>query len=66
MVVTSSNHLEILALHEATHECVWLRSMIQHIQKTCGLPFIRGNATKLHEDNNACIAQIKRGFTKGD
>ena len=66
MVVTSSNHLEILALHEATRECVWLKSMIQHIQKTCGLPSIRGNATKLHEDNNACIAQIKGGFTKGD
>ena len=31
MVVTSSNHSEILAIHEASHECVWLRSMIQHI-----------------------------------
>ena len=59
MVVTSSNHSEILAIHEASHECVWLRSMIQHIQKTCGLPSIKGNATVLHEDNDACIAQIK-------
>ena len=40
--------------------------MIQHIQETCGLPSIKGNATKLHEDNAACIAQIKRGFIKGD
>ena len=31
MVVTSSNHSEILAIHEASHECIWLRSMIQHI-----------------------------------
>ena len=31
MVATSSNHSEILAIHEASHECVWLRSMIQHI-----------------------------------
>ena len=28
MVVTSSNHLEILTIHEASCECVWLRSMI--------------------------------------
>ena len=66
MVATSSNHLEILAIHEISRECVWLRSMIQHIQETCGLPSIRGNATVLHEDNVACIAQIKEGFIKGD
>ena len=57
MVATSSNLSEILAIHEASRECVWL--MIQHIQETCGLPSIRGNATMLHEDNAACIAQIK-------
>ena len=66
MVITSSNHSEILAIHEASCECVWLRSIIQHIQETCGLPSIRGNATKLHEDNAACIVQIKGGFIKGD
>ncbi|KAL6340336.1 hypothetical protein AAG906_040773 [Vitis piasezkii] len=66
MVVTSSNHSEILAIHEASRECVWLRSMIQHIQETCGLPSIIGNATVLHEDNVACVAQIKGGFIKGD
>ena len=37
-----------------------------NIQETCGLPSIRGNATKLHGDNTACIAQIKEGFIKGD
>ena len=40
--------------------------MIQHIQETCGLPSIKGNATVLHEDNAACIVQIKWGFIKGD
>ena len=40
--------------------------MIQHIQETCGLPSIRGNATKLHEDNAVCITQIKGWFIKGD
>ena len=66
MVATSSNHLEILAIHEANSECVWLRSMIQYIQETSELPSIRGNATKLLEDNVVCIAQIKGGFIKGD
>ena len=28
MVATSSNHSKILALHEASRECIWLRSMI--------------------------------------
>lgn len=28
IATTSSNHVEILALHEASKECVWLRSMI--------------------------------------
>ena len=28
MVATSSNHLEILVVREASRECIWLRSMI--------------------------------------
>ena len=28
MVATSANHSEILAIHEASRECIWLRSMI--------------------------------------
>ena len=66
MVATSSNHSEIPAIHETSYECVWLRSLIQHIQEICGLTSIRSNATVLHEDNVACIAQIKEGFIKGD
>lgn len=37
IAATSSNHVELLALHEASRECVWLRSLIQHIQNICGL-----------------------------
>ena len=66
MVATSSNHSEILAMHEASRECVWLRSMIQHIRESCGLSFIKNNPTVLYEDNAACIAQIKGGYIKGD
>ena len=56
MVATSSNHSEILAIHEASHECIWLRSMIQHIQEACGLSSIKGDSTILFEDNVTCIA----------
>ena len=64
MVTTSSNHLEIIAIHEASRECIWIRSMIQHIQESCGLPFIKDNMTTLCEDNATCIAQIKGDITK--
>ena len=59
MVAASPNHSEILAMHEASRKCVWLRSMIQHIIESCGLSSIKNNPTVLYEDNAACIAQIK-------
>ncbi|KAK2436707.1 putative mitochondrial protein [Trifolium repens] len=66
MAATSSNHAELLALHEASRECVWLRSLTQHIQKNCGLSSGRMDATIIYEDNTACIAQLKEGYIKGD
>ena len=66
MVATSSNHSEILAKHEASRECVWLRSVIQHIRESCGLSSIKNKPTVLYEDNAACIAQVKGGYIKGD
>jgi hypothetical protein len=63
---TSSNHSEIIAIHEASRECVWLRSVIQHIQEKCGLSSIKGSPTILYEDNVACITQIRGGYIKGD
>ena len=63
---TSSNHAEILALHEASRECVWLRSLTQHIMKECHLSTSKESPTILYEDNAACIAQIKGGYIKGD
>jgi hypothetical protein len=57
----SSIHAELLALHEASRKCVWLRSMIQHIQNNCGLSSERKNTTIIYEDNTACIAQLKEG-----
>ena len=40
--------------------------MIQYIQESCRLPFIKDNPITLFEDNTACIAQIKGGYIKGD
>ena len=37
---------------------------IKQIMETCGLPSIRGNATKLY--NIVCIAEIKERHIKGD
>ena len=51
MVATSSNHLEIVAIHEASHEGIWLRSMIQHIQELYRLPSIKDNSTTLFKDD---------------
>ena len=66
MVATSSNHSEIIAIHEASRECIWLRSMIHDIQESCGLSSVKDKPTILFEDNAACIAQIKGGYIKGD
>jgi hypothetical protein len=37
LVTTSTNHSEIIALFEASRECVWLRRMVNHILTTCGI-----------------------------
>jgi hypothetical protein len=59
LVATSSNHSEIIAIHEACRECIWLRSLIQHIQEKYGLSTIKDSPTILYEDNAACITQIR-------
>ena len=66
MVATSSNHSEIIVMHEGSRECVLLRSMIQHIRKSCGLYSIKNKPTVLYEDNVACIVQVKGRYIKGD
>ncbi|XP_070013416.1 secreted RxLR effector protein 161-like [Nicotiana sylvestris] len=65
IVSTSSNHVEIIAIHEASREYVWLRSIIHLIRDKCSLKYDK-LPTILYEDNAACIAQLKEGFIKGD
>ena len=66
LVATSTNHSEIISLYEAGRECVWLRSVIAHIQGSCGLKPVVDSPTIIYEDNAACIAQVKGGYIKGD
>ncbi|GJX28105.1 hypothetical protein Tco_0236184 [Tanacetum coccineum] len=56
MSATSSNHAKILAIHEAGRKCVWLRSVTQHIRKSCGISSGQESPTVVHDDNAACIA----------
>jgi hypothetical protein len=65
LVATSSNHAEVIALHEASRECVWLRSMTQLILNSCGLEKDKV-PTLIHEDNAACVTQMKEGYIKSD
>jgi hypothetical protein len=66
IAATSSNHAKLLALHEESRECVWLRSLIQHIQNICGLSSGKINTMTIYEDKSACIIQLKDGYIKGD
>jgi hypothetical protein len=45
-------------LYEASCEYVWLRRMIDHIQKSCGICEIE-SPTIIYKDNAACVAQIQ-------
>jgi len=49
---TSSNHSKVIALHEASKECYWLRSLFNCITKEAGFATI-DVPTPLMEDNNA-------------
>src|SRR5688572_14989052 len=65
LVTTSTNHSEIIALYEASRECVWLRRVINHIQSSCGIHPIE-SPTIIYEDNAACVAQMQQGYIKSN
>jgi hypothetical protein len=66
LVATSTNHSELIALYEATRECVWLRAFIGHIRSTCELSHDPDEPIVIYEDNTAVIDQAKHGYIKGD
>ena len=45
---------------------MWLRSVIYHIQNTCGFSLSTGMPTPIFEDTAAYIAQIRGDCIKGD
>ena len=65
LVFASTNHSEIIALYEASRECVWLRRMINHIIQSCGIGALE-TPTIIFEDNSACVTQIESGYIKSN
>jgi hypothetical protein len=65
LVATSTNHSKIVALFEASRECVWLRRMINHIEQSCGIGSSE-SPTIIYEDNAACITQMQTCYIKSN
>jgi hypothetical protein len=63
LVAIYTNHSEIIVVYEASYECVWLRRMIDHIQKSCGICAIESPMI-IYEDNAAFVAQMQTGYIK--
>lgn len=61
----STNHAELIALHEAAREAVWLRTMVDTISEQCGMSS-QPKATIIFEDNASAVAQVSAGFIKAD
>ena len=64
MVATSVGLWSLLAIHEASRESIWLRSMIQHIRETCGQSSMKNSPTILYEDNAAALHRLKEAILK--
>jgi hypothetical protein len=62
---TSTNHSEIIALFEASRECVWLRRMVNHILATCDIGSL-DSPTIIYEDNLACVVQMDTCYIKSN
>jgi len=65
LAATSTNQSELIALYEASRECVWLRRFIGFIRFALG-SVDKQPPIKLYEDNTACVAQVQRGYIKTD
>ena len=65
LVTTSTDHSEIIALYEASRECLWLCRVINHIQQPCGIDGI-DSPTIIYEDNFSCVTQMDTGYIKSN
>jgi hypothetical protein len=57
LVATSTNHSEIIALYEASRECVCLRRIMNFVQGSSGIGSLE-SPTIIYEDNAAFIVQM--------
>ena len=58
-IATPFNHSEILALYEASQECIWLRYVVNYIQNTCRISLSSDISIVIYKDNAECIAQLR-------
>ena len=63
---SSNNLTNLLALYEASRECVWLRPLVQHIRGSCGIATNDIYPTILYEDNAVCVTQMSNRYVKGN
>jgi hypothetical protein len=63
LILTSTNHSEIITLYKASRECAWLHRVINHIETSCGIGDLESH-TIIYEDNAACVAQMETWYIK--
>jgi hypothetical protein len=61
----STNHSKIIALFEASCECVWIHRMVNHILTTCGIGSIE-SPTIIYEDNSTYVVQMETCYIKSN
>lgn len=64
LATTFSNHLKIIALHEASREHVLLQLVDGFIKSYCEFLDVPASPTILYEDNTTCITHTKVGYIK--
>ena len=66
LAITSSNHVEIFAIHEDSRECAWLRSVLLYIRESYGMYHDGTILTVMFGDNTTCIQKLKESYIKND
>jgi hypothetical protein len=65
LTATSTNQSELIALYEASRECIWLRRFLKFVRDALGAKTKLG-PIRIYEDNAACVAQVQQGYIKTD
>jgi hypothetical protein len=57
------NHSKIIALYEASWECVWIHKMMNFVQGSSGIGSLE-SPNIIYKDNAACIVQMQTAYIK--